>query len=197
MQTKPSVTSQARRLQIVEAATRVIAREGLSKAAFTRIAMEAGLSSPGMISYHFADKDELFAVLADRHVTDLAGALVSATDGAPDAKAALAAYLNAFIGWQDTNRDAVGALWRLASGWKAPGRDQAFDEEPLVAPLLRVLDDGVASGVLRDVRAGWVAHTILCAVEGFHEVIAANPDLTADAYAAELIALFVGGLEVR
>lgn len=49
----------ARRTQIVAAAIEVIAEVGYAKATFTRIARKAGLSSTGMISYHFAGKDDL------------------------------------------------------------------------------------------------------------------------------------------
>ncbi|WP_171167816.1 TetR/AcrR family transcriptional regulator [Streptomyces sp. I05A-00742] len=49
----------ARRAQIVDAAIEVIAEVGYAKASFTKIARQAGLSSTGMISYHFAGKDDL------------------------------------------------------------------------------------------------------------------------------------------
>ncbi|WP_372406801.1 TetR/AcrR family transcriptional regulator [Streptomyces luteireticuli] len=49
----------ARRAQIVAAAIDVLAEVGHAKATFTRIARKAGLSSTGMISYHFAGKDDL------------------------------------------------------------------------------------------------------------------------------------------
>ncbi|MBH1936394.1 TetR family transcriptional regulator [Streptomyces sp. AV19] len=49
----------ARRAQIVAAAIEVIAEVGYAKATFTRIARRAGLSSTGMISYHFSGKDDL------------------------------------------------------------------------------------------------------------------------------------------
>ncbi|WP_190024254.1 TetR/AcrR family transcriptional regulator [Streptomyces hiroshimensis] len=51
--------SSARRAQIVAAAIEVIADAGYAKASFARIARQAGLSSTGMISYHFAGKDDL------------------------------------------------------------------------------------------------------------------------------------------
>ncbi|MEV6669720.1 TetR/AcrR family transcriptional regulator [Streptomyces sp. NPDC051162] len=58
---KPSrtFTETARRAQIVGAAIEVIAEVGYAKASFTRIAERAGLSSTGMISYHFSGKDDL------------------------------------------------------------------------------------------------------------------------------------------
>jgi AcrR family transcriptional regulator len=56
-----SVTERARREQIVAAAIEVLARDGHAATTFTRIARHAGLSSTGVISYHFADKQELLA----------------------------------------------------------------------------------------------------------------------------------------
>src|ERR1700760_5128012 len=52
-------TESGRRAQIVTAAIEVIAEIGYARASFTGIAKHAGLSSTGMISYHFAGKDDL------------------------------------------------------------------------------------------------------------------------------------------
>ncbi|MFC4081835.1 TetR/AcrR family transcriptional regulator [Amycolatopsis samaneae] len=49
----------ARRAQIVDAAIVVIAEQGYAGASFAKIAKQAGLSSTGMISYHFKGKDDL------------------------------------------------------------------------------------------------------------------------------------------
>ncbi len=197
MQTNLSLTAQARRAQVVDATVRVLARHGLSGTSFAKIAAEAGISSPGMISYHFADKDELYSVLAQQLLDDCVEAIEEAVSAAPDPLAAVAAYVTSFVSWQDSNRDGVSALWRLASGWKAPGRDSAFDEAPLVAPLLRVLDEGRRAGMVRAVDTTVVAQAVLCAVEGFRDVATGNPDLAPDDFAAELVELFVRGLATR
>jgi TetR/AcrR family transcriptional regulator, fatty acid metabolism regulator protein len=194
MQTRQSFTATARRAQIVEAAVRVIAREGLSKASFGRIAAEAGLSSPGMISYHFADKDELLTVLCDTLLDDCVAAIEEAVAAAEGPAQGLAAYLTGFVRWQDTHRDEVGALWRLSAGWKRPGEPAAFDETLLRDPLLRVLHEGQAAGVLRPVRSEWTAHLVLCAVEGYQQALQDDPGLDADAFAATLVDLFERGL---
>ena len=54
-------TESGRRAQIVASAIEVIAEVGYTNASFSRIAKHAGLSSTGMISYHFAGKDDLYA----------------------------------------------------------------------------------------------------------------------------------------
>ncbi|WP_020014930.1 TetR/AcrR family transcriptional regulator [Promicromonospora sukumoe] len=197
MQVRPSFTTTARRAQIVEAAVRVIAREGLSKASFGRIATEAGLSSPGMISYHFADKDELLTVLTDTVLGDCLAAIDAAVAAAGSPDQGLAAYLRGFVHWQDTHRDGVGALWRLSAGWKRPGEPAAFDEALLREPLLRVLRAAHAAGALRPVPLEQTAHAILCAVEGYQQALQDDPELDADQFAAALVDLFENGLSAR
>ncbi|WP_336054436.1 TetR/AcrR family transcriptional regulator [Streptomyces sp. CA2R101] len=56
---KPSFTETGRRAQIVAAAIDVIAEVGYHRASFAKIADRAGLSSTGMISYHFDGRDDL------------------------------------------------------------------------------------------------------------------------------------------
>src|SRR5882757_8394362 len=52
-------TENARRAQIVRAAIETIGELGYRATALARIAERAGLSSTGMISYHFRGKDDL------------------------------------------------------------------------------------------------------------------------------------------
>ncbi|MYS22844.1 transcriptional regulator, TetR family [Streptomyces sp. DvalAA-14] len=54
-----SFTGTGRRAQIVAAAIDVIAEVGYHQASFAKIAAHAGLSSTGMISYHFKGRDDL------------------------------------------------------------------------------------------------------------------------------------------
>lgn len=56
---RSSFTETGRRAQIVAAAIEVIADVGYHRASFAKIAEWAGLSSTGMISYHFDGRDDL------------------------------------------------------------------------------------------------------------------------------------------
>jgi len=172
----------------------VIAREGLPRATFARIAAEAGLSSPGMISYHFTDKDELLGSVVDAVLRDCLASIEEAVVAAPDPPAALAAYLTAFVRWQDTHREEVAALWLLASSWRRPDGRAAFEEDVLRAPLVGILADGQRTGAFRPVPADWVAQTILCAVEGFQEALRQDPEIEAEVFARALVDLFDRGL---
>jgi TetR/AcrR family transcriptional regulator, fatty acid metabolism regulator protein len=182
------------RQQIVRAATTVLARDGLSGTSFGAIAREAGLSSTGMVSYHFADKDDLLVTVVDSLLSSLVADVTTAMTRVPGPAERLAAYVAAAVAWQHRHRDGVRALWRLSSGWKAPGLTVAFDEGPLREPLQGVLSEGVATGVFRDLDPEWTSRTVLHAVEGFHEVVPSSSEDDADRYAAHVTALVAHGI---
>jgi AcrR family transcriptional regulator len=192
---RATVTGTARRRQIVDAAVTVLARDGLSGTSLGRIAAEAGLSSAGLITYHFADKDEVLLSVTQDLLSRCADTLRSAVAAADRPDAALAAYIEAFVRFQDEHRDGVRALWRLAAGWKAPGRDSAFDEEPLIAPVREVLDAGQRAGVFRPLSSEVVAKSIVCSVEAFHDLARTDPALDTGAFIRDLQALYRRGTE--
>jgi len=98
MRTSPGLTatSEARRRQIIGAAIEVLA-DGVGGTSFARIADRAGLSSPGLISYHFANRKEMVEAVLD-HVDELRTGVISAAlaDGG-DPAARLAAMLQADV----------------------------------------------------------------------------------------------------
>jgi AcrR family transcriptional regulator len=103
-------TESGRRAQIVRAAIEVIAEVGYAKASFSRIAKHAGLSSTGMISYHFAGKDDLLAacVAEIEKVTDaFMQSRIQAADGHV---ALLRAYVEANVALVGEHPAAVRAL---------------------------------------------------------------------------------------
>jgi AcrR family transcriptional regulator len=85
--TRPTLTEQARRAQIIAAAMETIAELGYAHASFAQIAKRAGLSSTGLISYHFASKKELdWAVVKeiyDRLTQHMNKAMADACNGDP------------------------------------------------------------------------------------------------------------------
>ncbi|MEV6646368.1 TetR/AcrR family transcriptional regulator [Amycolatopsis sp. NPDC051371] len=94
-------TESGRRAQIVRAAIEVIAEEGFAKASFSRIAKQAGLSSTGMISYHFAGKDDLLAACVTE-IEEITGAFMQPRI---DAAVGHVAQLRAFV---EANVELVG-----------------------------------------------------------------------------------------
>ena len=109
MQAK-TFTESARRAQIVTAAIEVIAEIGYAKASFSQIAKHAGLSSTGMISYHFAGKDDLLtACVAEiEKVTD--AFMQSRIQNAGGHVAVLRAYVEGNVALVGIHPAAVRAL---------------------------------------------------------------------------------------
>ena len=103
-------TESGRRAQIVRAAIEVIAEAGYAKASFSRIAKHAGLSSTGMISYHFAGKDDLLAACVTE-IEQVTGAFMQPRiDAAVGHVAQLRAYVESNVALVGEHPAAVRAL---------------------------------------------------------------------------------------
>ena len=117
-------TESGRRAQIVAAAIETIAEVGYQRASFAKIAKRAGLSSTGMISYHFAGKDDLVRAVSEEIVATATVFMrdrIGAAEGRParlrayiesnmDVVAAHPAHLRALLGIIAAAQDAAGGL---------------------------------------------------------------------------------------
>jgi AcrR family transcriptional regulator len=103
-------TESGRRAQIVTAAIEVIAEDGFAKASFSRIAKHAGLSSTGMISYHFAGKDDLLAACVAEIEQVTEAYMQPRIDAADGHVAQLRAYIESNIALVGEHPAAVRAL---------------------------------------------------------------------------------------
>jgi AcrR family transcriptional regulator len=135
----------------------VIAEVGYAKASFSRIAKHAGLSSTGMISYHFAGKDDLLAacVTEIEHVT---GAFMQPRiDAAVGHVAQLRTYVESNVALVGEHPAAIRALIDLvrnagSQSAAVNGRLALFEEH---------FRSGQAAGVFRpfDARIAAIAFT--------------------------------------
>ena len=88
---------EARRAQIIAAGVEVIAEFGSARASFTRIAKHAGLSSTGLISYHFAGRAELLEEISRTVLAAFAAHVSQRLEGETTARGTLATFLEANI----------------------------------------------------------------------------------------------------
>src|ERR1700734_186216 len=107
-------TSAARRAQFVAAAIDTIAEVGYARASLGRIAGRVGVSK-GVISYHFAGKDELVReVIAD--IADRGGAFVYAQAMTlPTAAQRLRAGIESVLGYLAAHRTEAVAFHEIAA----------------------------------------------------------------------------------
>jgi AcrR family transcriptional regulator len=186
--TQRSVTSTARRAQIIAATIEVIAEEGFGQATFGRIAIRAGLSSTRLISYHFTAKDELIdAVVMD--VFDAIGSFMhTRMSREHDATGRLHAYIEGTIEFTATHRAQMGALLKIVLAGALPV--QVVEETVTPSHVEAILRQGQADGDFRDFDPAVVGAAIQRAVEGLPLMLEADPDLDCAAYARELVTLF-------
>ncbi|WP_307793184.1 TetR/AcrR family transcriptional regulator [Amycolatopsis sp. MtRt-6] len=164
-------TESGRRAQIVRAAIAVIAEAGYLKASFSRIAKHAGLSSTGMISYHFAGKDDLLAACVTE-IEEITGAFMQPRiDAAVGHVAQLRAFVEANVELVGEHATELRALIDLVKN--AGSRSDAVDGR--LALFEEHFRTGQAAGVFGafDVRI-----TALALTTGLDAVVAtaaANP----------------------
>ncbi|GAU66949.1 TetR family transcriptional regulator [Streptomyces sp. NBRC 110611] len=213
-----SAAALARRAQIIAATTDTIAALGYRRTTFARIAERGGLSSTRLISYHFANKDELVkAVVADvfdsidRFLLDRAAAdpanrpIRQPADAPPprphtgSAAAELRAYITGTVAFVDSHRTRMRAL---ASIFAALHDDEehaaAYDTDTfrdVLGHLQGILRRGQARGEFRSCDTFVMAAAIQNALSGLPFLLRTRPDLNLPAYAEELATLF--GLATR
>lgn len=182
-----SVTSTARRAQILEATIAVIAEDGFAKASFGRIAERAGLSSTRLISYHFAGKHDLVGAVVEHVVTAIGTAVGAQVRRADTSAGRLRAYIEGVVAFSDEHRDQMRALLQIvmSGAWHhgATGPSET-------GHLEEILLAGQRDGELRDFDVRVMATTVQRAVEALPFLLQAEPDLDCGAYAAELVDLF-------
>lgn len=183
-----TVTELARRAQIVEAAIEAIAELGYSRVSFTQIAKRAGLSSTGLISYHFAGKRELIEQVVERIYGEIGAFMTERMKDRPTARDALRAYLEGNVEFTGTRRTQMKALLDIFVNGDL--HYDAESERTVVSPIEEILRWGQATGEFREFDVTVMATTIQRAVEGPSFLLAANPGLDLDSYARELVTLF-------
>ncbi|MGW2599012.1 TetR family transcriptional regulator [Streptomyces klenkii] len=186
-------TEAARRAQIVNAAIEVIADAGYVKASFARIARAAGLSSTGMISYHFAGKDDLMReVVAE--VSRVADAHVRPRmEEQTGARARLRAFIEASVGLADAYPKHVPAMVDVLAHLR--------DDDPSRGDVLGALESATdvqvermreaqRSGEFREFDPRVMATAIRAAIDATVTRAGREPDFDAAAAGRELADLF-------
>lgn len=96
--------------RLIDAAFRVVARDGLDAASVKAIAAEAGVQ-PGLLHYHFKTKDEVLQAAVARGLTGYLSELGELLEGQPPDK-----VLAAFSGYIRDNLNAHRDLFRVRLG---------------------------------------------------------------------------------
>jgi AcrR family transcriptional regulator len=172
-----------RRTQLIEAAVRVIVREGVTRATTRRIAEEAG-APLASLHYSFQNKEELFAAVI-AHGVEHTDRLVAERSPAPGSglRGAVAEYITLFREWAAEDPDLMVSQYALLA-WLLRTRDGRPEAEKVyrryfegLFPMLR----SAATEQERDVNLDKLARLAVAAVDGMIlQLITVGPAAVAD-----------------
>src|SRR5512147_3202082 len=139
-----------RRRELLEAADRVVLRDG-PQASMNAIAAEAGITKP-ILYRHFGDKGGLYAALAKRHTDALLASLRAALDAPADRRERVESTLDTYLAAIEARPQVYRFLIHPAEG--SQGGDQGFDIGKHSAPLLRRMGEELARVIEERVDLG-------------------------------------------
>lgn len=167
-----------RRIEVTEAAWRVIVREGLDRTSMRAIAQELGAST-GVVTHYFRDKDELTLFALERVFANLLEDIKTYTDGRQGIErleqmifSVLPFEARGIPGWQ---------VWLAFLGY-AIGRENLIQEHRKRYKLLREiihqeLTDLQAARLIRDdLDLMLEANALIALVDGIGTSIIINPE---------------------
>ncbi|AKN71814.1 MULTISPECIES: TetR family transcriptional regulator [Streptomyces] len=107
-----------RRRELLEAADRVVLRDG-PQASMNAIAAEAGITKP-ILYRHFGDKSGLYAALAKRHTDALLASLRAALDAPADRRERVESTLDTYLAAIEARPQVYRFLMHPAEGSSVP-----------------------------------------------------------------------------
>lgn len=182
----------ARRQQIKAAAVDVILEVGYAKTSLARIAQRAGISK-GVISYHFAGRDELMEKLVIEFYTAGAEYIIPRLQEQSTARGMLRAYIEANIEYIAANRQGIIAITDIVLNHRGPDGRLRFGHEggrELIEGVAEILRRGQNNGEFGEFDPWVVASTLRQSMDMVSAELSVDPDIDTAHYAAELVALF-------
>ncbi|CAM3252977.1 TetR/AcrR family transcriptional regulator [Mycobacterium colombiense] len=158
----------SRRRQVLDAAVKVMGRNGFHQMSMQDLAAEAKVSV-GLIYRYFGGKEDLLLAtivrILDAFRDQLAPVIAAAGDDVVDQ---LTAGVRRYIEIVDENLDGVVLTYRESRTLAAPGRSQIKDLEiATAAPLRAVVEAGIAQGVFRRVDVDLTVVDIVLLAHGW------------------------------
>ncbi|KAF0847450.1 TetR/AcrR family transcriptional regulator [Nocardia caishijiensis] len=182
---KGTAIERARRAQIVRAAIDTIAESGYAGASFSAIADAAGLSSTGLISYHFARKQNLMDEVMRTILAEFTAFVAARSEhGGPAER--LAAFIIANCEFVRDHRNHLVTMLRLQAAAPDP-EARARQAESDRAKLADLFVRGRAAGEFREFDPDLMAGFVLSLRNGVILRAAAEPGFDLATCTTELL----------
>ena len=185
-----SFVSNARRAQIVEAAIETLAEVGYANTSLARIAARLGISK-GVISYHFAGKDDLIAEIVSQVLQRAWAYIQPRIEAQTTGPEMLRAYIESHFEFMRDNPKQLSAVVEIVratiAGAKSPFTG---DRDGAVHMLAELLTRFQAAG---DLRADFDPNSMAIAIRAVIDAAPgrlADPAFDIDQYAREAVTSF-------
>lgn len=190
---KQSFIGEARREQIIEAASATLNEIGYANASLAQIAKRAGIST-ALISYHFKDKRDLMDHTLMALVNGLSVYVLERTSAAVSARDKLYVFIISSLAYQATRPRQFTALVEIVfharTDEDVPYYKLNDEPDPLVSALHHLLSEGQSSGEFRAFNVFVMVNAIQGAIGEYmlNPYLSAHVDL--EAYGTELVRIF-------
>jgi TetR/AcrR family transcriptional repressor of bet genes len=194
---RPSNTDE-RREQIAGALLRVMARKGYDGASIASVAAAARVA-PGIVHYHFKDKQEIL-VTALRDLVSRYEAALDARESAAgsDPVRRILAFIDFHLGLGAESDPETLACWVMLSGeaLRQPKirAEYAGAMQSIARRLCTLIEEGQKQGELRCADATVAASALVAAVEGYYVLAAVARDVIPRGSAALAVRHMAEGL---
>ena len=187
-------TEMARRQQIVGAAIDTIAEVGFAQASLARIAARVGISK-GVISYHFAGKDDLIKQVVIDVVEAGRAYILPRVLAAPTGPAMLRAYIESNLAFMREHRNYMVAVVEILrngaltteSGRRVDGQDVDVAAHLLEEQLARLQ---AARGLRSDFDPALMAVAVRATIDVVPHRLVREPSFDIEKYAREIATIF-------
>jgi len=184
-------TQRKRREQLLGCAIDVIVDHGFQGMSVGEVARRAGVSK-GVVTYHFAVKDDLvYEVVAQ--IFDSITEFLESRLGRTTPGTFVADYLTAWIEYYRTHTRYMLAIGEIWSNFRDETGRRRFGEHAVegeLASVERALELGQGDGSRGQFSTRVMAVTMKAALDALLGQLADDPELDLEAYGDELVALF-------
>lgn len=188
---KQSFIAEARRAQIIAAAITTLDEIGYVQASLAQIAKRAGIST-ALISYHFADREDLINGVLVHLLETSTSYTLERTRQHEGPIEKLNAFIAASLGYQTTHRAHNTALLEIIFNARTPENIPYYkleddQDEPLLAELQQILRDGQERGLFREFNVSVMSSMIQGAIGEYMLSTGVSKAVDLETYSGELI----------
>ena len=198
-QKRRSVIEDVRRAQIIESAVETFAEVGYARTSLARIAERVGISK-GVISYHFAGKDDLMEQVVTQVYSEIIAFVLPRLEGEPTVCGQLRARLRSVAEYVQNHPAQLVALAEIFNNARKADGTPLYDDdfnEPHYRSQENVFRAGQKTGELRPFDTRVMAVTVQAAIDAMVAYGASYPDHDLKAHADELADLFELGIRAQ